>query len=110
MMTMHDQRLYLFATIHPKPEFFNDARAALDQLVPPTLNEPGCHVFSAFVSHTQPNTLHLFECFDDEAALELHYAQPYTKEVFEKYQTWLAAPVEILKLGSSSLTSAAQFS
>ncbi len=31
------ERLHIFATIKPKPEFFNQAKAALEELVPPTL-------------------------------------------------------------------------
>tara|TARA_E500000318_G_C3437645_1_gene163695 strand:+ start:131 stop:454 length:324 start_codon:yes stop_codon:yes gene_type:complete len=106
---MSDSRLYLFATIRPKPEFFEAARAALDELVPLTMLEPGCHVFSAFISRDEPNSLHLFECFEDEAALTRHYEKPYTIEVFKKYEGWLAAPVEVRKLSASSAASAGQF-
>ncbi len=108
-MTSKDERLFLFATIRPKPEYFDQAREALDSIVPPTLEEPGCHVFSAFVAQEEPNTLHLFECFENEAALQDHYATPYTAAMFEKYRTWLAAPVEVKKLSSSAISSADQF-
>ena len=106
---MSDTRLFLFATIRPKPEFFEAARTALDELVPTTLKEPGCHIFSAFVSRDEPDTLHLFECFEDEAALTSHYEKPYTMAVFKKYESWLAAPVEVRKLGASSDVSSGQF-
>ncbi len=102
-------KLFLFAVIQTKPEHFEDARSALDALIPPTLKEPGCHLFSAFVSKDRSNTLHLFECFDDEAALNAHYAQDYTVEVFKKYETWLAAPVDVTKMWASSPVSWAQF-
>lgn len=108
-MTHHDERLFLFATIRPKPEFFDQAQDALNRLVPPTLAEPGCHVFSAFAAQDDPGTLHLFECFESEEALKQHYATPYTLEVFEKYQTWLAAPVEVRKLSSTAASTSDQF-
>ena len=108
-MTSHDDRLFLFATIRPKAEYFQQAREALDSIVPRTLEEPGCHVFSAFVGQQEPNTLHLFECFENEAALQEHYATPYTAEVFEQYRTWLAAPVEVRKLSSSAAGTSLQF-
>lgn len=108
-MSGADDRLFLFATIRPKPEHFADALSALNGIVPQTLQEPGCHVFSAFVSRDAANTLHLFECFEDEAALQRHYAEPYTKQVFESYGAWLAAPVETIRLNAGSPHSSEQF-
>lgn len=102
-------RLFLFATIRVKPEHVVDARAALDELMAPTLAEPGCHVFAAFAARDMPDMLHLFECFDDEAALEAHYAQDYTKAVFAAYADWLVAPVETRKLTALSPRTLAQF-
>ena len=43
-------KLFLFATIRIKPEHLDKARAALDELMIPTLGEPGCHMFAAFAS------------------------------------------------------------
>ena len=102
-------KLFLFAVIQPKPEHFDDAKSALDALIPLTLKEPGCHVFSAFISKDRSNTLHLFECFDDEEALAFHYAQDYTARVFKKYEDWLAAPVEVTRMSASSPVSWEQF-
>ena len=106
---MPDERLFIFATIRPEPDFFEDARLALEALIPPTLAEPGCHMFSVFVSRDEPTVLHLFECFENDAALEAHYAQSYTREVFGQYEGWLASPVEIRKLNAASLASSDQF-
>ena len=95
--------------IQIKPEYFEKAKAALDQIIPPTLEESGCHVFAAFTSKDKSNTLHLFECFDDEDALNFHYAQDYTARVFKKYENWLSAPVEITKMSATSPVSWGQF-
>lgn len=102
-------KLFLFATIRIKPEHLDKARAALDELMIPTLGEPGCHMFAAFASKDADNTLHLVECFDDEAALEAHYAEDYTKEVFAAYADWLAAPIEITRMSPLSPTTWQQF-
>ena len=102
--------LFLFATIRPKPVHFDDARAALDGLIPLTLAEPGCHVFAAFEGEDAgQRVLHLFEHFADQAALDAHYAKDYTKEVFASYETWLGAPVEIVHLSPLSAHTLAQF-
>ncbi len=51
--------LFLFATIRPKPEHLDKARAAIDDLIPKTLAEPGCHLFAAFESGSEDGVLHL---------------------------------------------------
>ncbi len=108
-MSAPKPKLFLFAEIQAKPEHFDDAKSALEALIPLTLEEPGCHVFSAFTSKDRSNTLHLFECFEDEDALNFHYAQDYTTSVFKKYENWLAAPVEVTKMRASSRVSWEQF-
>lgn len=108
-MAGNQPKLFLFAVIRTKPEYFDAAKAALDSLIPPTLEEPGCHVFAAFSSKDHSNTLHLFECFEDEEALNFHYAQDYTAGVFKAYENWLAAPVEVTKMSATSHASWEQF-
>lgn len=103
------ERLHIFATIKPKPEHFNDAKTALEELVPPTLAEPGCHLFTVLENRDEPGILHLFEIFDDEAAVQAHYEKGYTKDVFAKYQNWLQSPVDIQHLSVTSPLSSEQF-
>lgn len=103
------ERLHIFATIKPKPEFFDQAKAALEELVQPTLAEPGCHLFTVLENRDKPGVLHLFEIFDDDAAVQKHYEKYYTKEVFAKYQDWLASPVDIQHLSVTSSFSSEQF-
>lgn len=103
------KHLHIFATIRPKAEHFAEAKAALEQLVAPTLAEPGCHLFTVLENRDEPGLLHMFEIFDDEAAVAVHCAQDYTKAVFASYQAWLAAPVEIQHLATTSPISTEQF-
>ena len=104
-----EERLHVFATIRPKPDHFGDAKTALENLIPPTLSEPGCHLFTVYENLDEPGVLHLFEIFDDEAALHAHYDKDYTQDVLEKYKGWLNAPVEIVHLAVTSDSSSAQF-
>lgn len=92
------EKLRLFATIHPKPEHYEAARDALLQIIPQTLEEPGCAIFILHEGRGGDGKLYLYEEFDDEAALEAHYAQPFILEVFARYQGWLAEPVQAIKL------------
>ncbi|WP_299870124.1 antibiotic biosynthesis monooxygenase [uncultured Roseobacter sp.] len=66
--------MFLFATIRPKPQHFDEARAALDILIPDTLEKPGCLLFAAFASVSEDGVLLLFEHFAEQAALGAHYA------------------------------------
>jgi len=109
LMSHPDDRVHVFATIKPKPEYFEEAKTALEQLIEPTLEEPGCHLFTVFKSCDEPNVLHLFEIFKDKAAIEAHYAKEYTKQVFLKYKEWLLVPVDVHHLSVTSNLSADQY-
>jgi len=89
--------LFVFAKITPKPEHFTDALQAIKAITPSTLAEPGCREFSLHEGEGD-GRLYLYEHFEDDAALEAHHAQTYTRDVFEKYETWLGQPVEIMKM------------
>jgi quinol monooxygenase YgiN len=90
--------LILFARITPKGEHLAAARQAVLDIVPRTRAEPGCRVFTLHDDRDGGQHLYLYEIWDDQTALDAHYAQPYTRAVFVRYQDWLAAPIEITKL------------
>jgi len=89
------QKLFIMAKISPKTEFFDRAKAALLDIVAATLKEQGCR---QFIVHEAEQALFLYEEWDNQAALDKHYAMPYIVPVFESYQEWLAEPVEINKM------------
>ncbi|MEO1657112.1 MAG: putative quinol monooxygenase [Pseudomonadota bacterium] len=96
-----DQRLFVWACIEPKPEHFDDARDAIASIVSPTRKEAGCYRFDLLCGEGD-GCLYLYEEWTDESALAEHYAQAYTRTVFEKYKEWLAKPVEIKRLRALS--------
>jgi len=85
----------VFATITPKPEHIDHARAAIGDILAPTRAESGCLAFELHES-TEGRSLHLYEVWVDRAAFEAHHAQAYTQAVYRQYEDWLAAPVEIV--------------
>lgn len=92
-----------FARIVPKPEHLNAAKEAILGLIPKTLEEPGCQVFTLHEPGDESDeALYLYEVFDDEDAFNFHHEQEYTKAVFKAYENWLAEPVEIKKLQKAS--------
>jgi quinol monooxygenase YgiN len=94
---MPQESLFVFAKIYPKSEFFGNAKAAILNIVEQTRLEAGCLQFELHEDHEQ-NYLFLYEEWESEIALESHYQQTYTSEVFESYKEWLASPVEVVKM------------
>lgn len=58
-------------------------------------NEPDCLMFNIVSDVTDPNTLHLFEVYKDDAAIEAHKQAPHFVKWLETTADWLAAPLEI---------------
>jgi len=109
-MKAEDKRLYLSAEISLKPECYEAGKAAIEGIIPLTLNEPGCHVFSLMEDQSKNGKLHLFEIFEDEHALQRHHDKDYTKAIFTQYEDWLEKPIEITKMQASSPETSLQFS
>ncbi len=93
------KHLFLTAIITPKAEHFADAKEALVSILSQTREEKDCHQFWLHEGiGDQVGSLILYEEFTDQSALDLHYSQQYTLDVFEKYKNWLAKDVEIIKM------------
>ncbi|MCQ8186132.1 putative quinol monooxygenase [Parvularcula maris] len=88
--------LCILATITPRSEHLADARDAIVGIVERTCAEPGCQTFRLLEG--PDGRLRLYEEWDDEAALEAHHAEDYTRAVFAAYEGWLATPPEIVHL------------
>jgi quinol monooxygenase YgiN len=56
--------------------------------------EPGCVIFNLYQSNKNPQIYWLYEIWQDQAALDFHFAQTYTKEIFEFLKESLEVPVE----------------
>ena len=90
--------LSIFARITPLPEHRDAALSALRSLLSPTRAEPGCLRFELNLGCDDDPSLYLIERWSDDAALDRHYAQPYTARVFAAYEDWLAEPMHVVKL------------
>jgi quinol monooxygenase YgiN len=89
--------MVIFAQIQPKPQHFDEAKNAILEIIPPTRREDGCEYF-ALHENQADGLLCLYEQWRDQNALDAHYEMPYTARIFESYETWLDAPVEVIKL------------
>jgi quinol monooxygenase YgiN len=61
---------------------------ALEQLSPLSRAEPGCRFYQAYRDPAAPRVFHIFEIYDDDAAVEAHIAS----EHFETYALGRAIP------------------
>lgn len=61
---------------------------ALEKLSPPSRDEPGCRFYQAYRDPAEPRVFHIFEIYDDDAAVEAHGAS----EHFRTYALGQAIP------------------
>lgn len=87
--------LSVFATVTPKPEHLSEAIAAVEGIISNTRAEEGCIRFDLHEG-TQTGQLYLYEIWADRDAFDSHHVQPYTQAVYRQYESWLAAPVELI--------------
>jgi len=83
--------LTYLATISVKPQHMEDACKAVSSIVPATCDETGCIAFEPRRAADGSSTIMIFEEWADRAAFDFHHAQDYTKDVFAKYENWLAS-------------------
>ena len=82
----------LVVTIQIKPEYrepfmeamLQDARGSVE-------NEPGCLRFDIVQDTEDPNRIHLYEVYRDEAAIEAHRQAPHFLKWRETVKDWHAA-------------------
>ncbi|MAT34200.1 MAG: antibiotic biosynthesis monooxygenase [Ponticaulis sp.] len=87
--------LYLVARLTPRPEVFEETKTSVASIIAPTRKEPGCQRFEL---HSDDEHLYLVEAWDDEAALDFHYAQPYTSAVMSANEDRLVSSPRIEKM------------
>ncbi len=64
-----------------KPGHEDEAVALFHKLTMHTRAEPGCHMYLAHRSISEPRRFFLYEQYDDQAAVDAHRAAPH----FEQY-------------------------
>ena len=87
----------LFVRVPLKAEHRAEGMAAIRGILDDTRAEPGCHMFVLHESEDD-DTPYLYERWENQAALDAHYAQPYVTEVFKKFEDWLSEPIAIKRL------------
>ena len=82
----------LIVTIQMKPEHREAfMEAMLDDARGSVGNEPGCFRFDVVQDGEDPNRIHLYEVYLDEAAIEAHRQAPHYLKWRETVKDWHAA-------------------
>jgi len=87
----------LFVTIFMKPEH---KQRLLEELWSDAYgserDEPGCLMFNIAQDDADPNVLHLFEVYRDDAAVDAHVAMPHFKRFAEATKDWHVKPFQVV--------------
>ena len=81
----------LIVTIQIKPDQKGPFMAAMDgDAIGSNNDEPGCLRFDVLQDNEDPNRIHLYEVYQDEAALEAHRQAPHYLKWRETVADWFA--------------------
>ena len=84
------------ATFQAKPGSESAVREALEDVIAQTHAEEGCRTYALHVSNADPAQMVMVERWDDQAALEAHFTQPYIAALGAAAGEHLAAPPSVL--------------
>ncbi|MCD8520870.1 MAG: antibiotic biosynthesis monooxygenase [Saccharospirillaceae bacterium] len=98
--------LDIIAFIEPKTHTFDKCRELISDIITVTRAEEGCLRFELY-HDPKSNQLILVERWINQQALDLHYQQPYVRNIFDYYQDALLTEPKIIKLLPPALSSAA---
>jgi len=87
--------LVISGTVKVKSETRAEAAQAALKMAKATLAEPGCKSYGFYADLEDPNTLRIFEVWEDEAALMQHFQSPHMAEFNTVIPRFLAAPPSI---------------
>lgn len=86
----------IFVSIRVKPGFRDRfVEAALDDARGSARDEPGCYRFDVLTDDSDPDLVHLYEVYADQAALEAHRKMPH-------YARWGEATKDLRGEGAAS--------
>lgn len=97
-LTQVEQQVAMLVTFKVKPEMSDVFRQALMDDLIHARQESGYISMNLFVVKDDPNTLFLLERWQNQAALDNHFTQPYTQAVLKLTETALTSPLKIFNL------------
>ena len=92
------EQVSVFASFHSHPGREADVRDLLMWMVERTRAEPGCERYDLYEERDAGGTLHLFERYRDQEALEAHRATEHYVEYRRKVADMLRNPIGVVVL------------
>ncbi|GLZ78508.1 hypothetical protein Afil01_33150 [Actinorhabdospora filicis] len=76
----------------------DDLRTALEAMIEPSIDEPGCLAYQPYTDPNEPSRMVIIEEWTSQDALDLHFQTPHFKHVAEVLDRLLAEPFTIRHL------------
>jgi len=92
---MAKDRLNVIVRIKARPDKVNELKAAMGGLVEPTRKEAGCVQYTFLQNNEDPTDFTLVEEWQDDKALESHFATKHFQETMAKMPSLVAAEPDI---------------
>lgn len=94
---MH-QFVTIVARFKAKPGLEEQLKQDLLEMLTPTRAEAGCITYDLHISTTDPSLFVLYEIWQDQAALNAHFATSYSKQIAAAFENTLSQPYEMTLL------------
>ncbi|MGV9328350.1 putative quinol monooxygenase [Streptosporangium sandarakinum] len=90
--------LFVIAEFLAAPGRHDRLRTALEALIEPTLEEPGCLAYAAYVDPNDPARMMVMERWENRRALDEHRATPHLRHARRVFDRVLARPPAVRTL------------
>ncbi|NYI07002.1 putative quinol monooxygenase [Allostreptomyces psammosilenae] len=84
--------------LRARPGSEDRLRTALEGMIEPSLDEPGCLAYQPYVDPNRPDRMAVYEEWRDEEALREHWRTPYFRHVAAVLPGILAEPMVLRRL------------
>jgi len=95
MMTTNPEQIQLIAHLVAKPGKEQALIDAVLAIVPAVLEEPGCLGYTPHVSRARPDTVVMYEVWENQAALDVHAKAPNLASLAARFEELLAEPLRL---------------
>jgi quinol monooxygenase YgiN len=92
---MEEDTLRVIAGVKARPGKVNELLSVLSSLVEPTRKEPGCLSYTLLQNNEDPADFTLIEEWQNNKALESHFATKHFKDALSKLPNLVAAEPDI---------------
>ena len=80
------------------------AQQVIEEVVAKTRQEPGCYSYTFYIEVGDPNTLHVFEEWESNEALDAHIQREHTQRFLAALGELVAAPPDVNKYEISAVS------